>query len=143
MQLLEWPMPDDKYLDDELEKRMDTVLSAREVVTTALEAPRAKKVIGHSLGAAITIYASPDWEQVFNGMDQIEKMFIVSSCRVVPVEALPYKAVSLEHVPGLAVEVQPAPGEKCERCWVIDLSVGTHPRHETLCQRCAGVVDSL
>ena len=31
------------------------------------------------------------------------KMFIVSSCRVVPVEALPYKAVSLEHVPGLAV----------------------------------------
>ncbi len=143
VQLLEWPMPDDKYLDDDLEKRMDKVLSAREVVTKALEEARAKKVIGHSLGAAITIYASPDWEQVFNGMDQIEKMFIVSSCRVVPVEALPYKAVSLEHVPGLAVEVQPAPGEKCERCWVIDLSVGTHPRHETLCQRCAGVVDSL
>ena len=50
VQLLEWPMPDDKYLDDDLEKRMDKVLSAREVVTKALEEARAKKVIGHSLG---------------------------------------------------------------------------------------------
>ena len=40
-------------------------------------------------------------------MDQIEKMFIVSSCRVVPVEALPYKAVSLEHVPAWRLRYNP------------------------------------
>ena len=39
VQLLEWPLPDDKYQDDALEKRMDMVLSAREVVTKALEPP--------------------------------------------------------------------------------------------------------
>jgi isoleucyl-tRNA synthetase len=143
VQLLEWPLPDDKYQDDALEKRMDMVLSAREVVTKALEEARAQKVIGHSLGAAITIYVNPAWEQVFAGMGEIEKMFIVSSCRVVPEEAPPAAAVSLEHVSGLAVEVQPAPGEKCERCWIIDLTVGRHPGHTTLCRRCAEVIDSL
>ena len=115
VQLLEWPMPDDKYLDDDLEKRMDKVLSAREWSQGPEEA-RAKKVTG--ILGRLSPHASPDWEQVFNGMDQIEDVYRIqlpgSACGS-PV----YKAVSLEHVPGLAVEVA-CSGRKCERCWVID-----------------------
>jgi isoleucyl-tRNA synthetase len=140
VQLLEWPRPDDKYQDPVLEKRMDMVLSAREVVTKALEEARAKKIIGHSLGAAVTLFVNPAWEQVFVGMTDIQKMFIVSSCKVVPATAPPVNAVTLEHVPGLSVTVESAPGEKCERCWIIDNTVGKHSGHSTLCQRCAEVV---
>lgn len=143
VQLLEWPQADDKYRDDELEKSMDMILSAREVVTKALEEARAQKVIGHSLGAAITLYAGPEWEQVFAGINDIEKMFIVSSCTVESAAAPPAGAVSLEHVPGLGVTVQAAAGEKCERCWIIDLSVGANHEHTTLCQRCSQVVSNL
>lgn len=140
VQLLEWPQASDKYRDDQLEERMEMILKAREVVTKALEEARAKKVIGHSLGAAVTLYAGPEWVDIFRGMNDIEKLFIVSSATVIPVDQLPHDAVSLEHVIGLGVAVSAAAGEKCERCWVIDVSVGENPEHPSLCKRCSHVV---
>ncbi len=140
VQLLEWPQPDNRCKDDQLEERMGMILKAREVVTKALEEARAKKVIGHSLGAAITLYVGPEWEQVFAGLNEIEKLFIVSSCIVKTDSGSPAGAVSLEYVPGLSVTVTAAEGEKCERCWVIDPSVGQNHLHPSLCQRCSQVV---
>ncbi|WDT82572.1 MAG: hypothetical protein MPW14_15210 [Candidatus Manganitrophus sp.] len=40
----------------------------------------------------------------------------------------------------LAVQVQPARGTKCERCWIYREDVGTDAGYPTLCGRCAGVV---
>jgi isoleucyl-tRNA synthetase len=33
-------------------------------------------------------------------------------------------------------EVLRAEGEKCERCWNYDVTVGRHEEHRTICQRC-------
>jgi isoleucyl-tRNA synthetase len=33
-------------------------------------------------------------------------------------------------------EVLRADGKKCERCWNYDVSVGHHPDHQAICQRC-------
>ncbi|UCD82956.1 MAG: hypothetical protein JSW26_05635 [Desulfobacterales bacterium] len=36
----------------------------------------------------------------------------------------------------MLIKVEPAPGEKCERCWVHDTAVGTYSEQPTICGRC-------
>ncbi len=140
VQLLEWPDSNDHYIDEVLEARMDEILSLREVVTKALEEARVKKTIGHSLGARVVVYADQKWLQVLSNTAQLEKMLIVSQVEVKDAETRDGDTIALEGVSGVWVKVKAADGEKCERCWIIDLSVGTDNQHSTLCSRCAAVV---
>ena len=39
-------------------------------------------------------------------------------------------------VHGLAIKVDSAEGDKCERCWVHDISVGANLERPTICSRC-------
>ncbi|ABI68277.1 isoleucine--tRNA ligase [Syntrophomonas wolfei] len=143
VQLLEWPQANDEYLNQAIENRMSRVLELREVVTKALEEARSKKVIGHSLGAWITIYASPEWTELLKATAGLEKIFIVSRAELKPETEAPAEALALEGVEGIRVMVQAAEGSKCERCWIIENSVGEDLKHPTLCQRCAEVVAQL
>ena len=43
----------------------------------------------------------------------------------------------------LKVDVEPAGGAKCERCWKQIASVGSDSAHPTLCARCAAAVASI
>jgi isoleucyl-tRNA synthetase len=143
VQLLDWPASDDRYLDDALEQRMEKVLALREVVSKALEEARSKKVIGHSLGAKVQIFADKDWAAWLHDTEQLEKILIVSAVEIRDTGERGADAVALDDVAGVWVTVGPAPGEKCERCWMIDLSVGSDVRHPTLCARCGAVVSQL
>jgi isoleucyl-tRNA synthetase len=143
VQLLEWPDSNDLYIDDELEARMDKILALREVVTKALEEARVKKVIGHSLGARVCIYADDEWLSILSKVVQLEKVLIVSQVELAGAEVRAADAITLEGVSGVWVKVEAADGEKCERCWIIDLSVGKDQNHPTLCSRCARVVENL
>jgi isoleucyl-tRNA synthetase len=143
VQLLDWPSSNDLYINDEMEARMDKILVLREVVTKALEEARIKKVIGHSLGAWVSIYANEEWMPILKNTGQLDKILIVSKVDLAGEEARGTDALALEGVSGLWVKVQAAEGEKCERCWIIDLSVGKNQQHPTLCGRCAGVVEKL
>ncbi|MGI5920687.1 MAG: isoleucine--tRNA ligase [Syntrophomonadaceae bacterium] len=143
VQLLEWPQIKEVYSNDELEARIDEILSIREVVTKALEEARTQKVIGHSLGAQITIYAAPKWLNTLNQTRQLDKLFIVSRVDLDMAENRPEEARCLEDIDGIWVTVKSAEGEKCERCWVISPSVGENHEHDTLCARCSQVVSNL
>ena len=59
--------------------------------------------------------------------DELADLFLVSQINV---------TVGAE----LAVAVEAAKGEKCERCWKFHTHVGANTEHPTLCPRCAGVV---
>lgn len=143
VQLLEWPRFRDSWQNKELEDRIDRLLTAREVVTKALEEARVKKVIGHSLGAKVVIYASSEWQELLNKIGNLNRIFIVSLAEVRSADQRPDLAVSLEEIEGLWVEVKAADGKKCERCWVIETSVGEDDQHPTLCRRCAEVMAVL
>ncbi len=41
-----------------------------------------------------------------------------------------------DDIANLRVVVEPAVGDKCERCWMHDPSVGTSSEHPTICNRC-------
>lgn len=143
VQMLTWPEVNDDLQDAALEKRMDRLLQAREVVTKALEEARVRKIIGHSLGARVALYTDSEWNEVLPGAEELARMFIVSRVEVDTPDKKPADALALEEVRGLWVAVQAAQGGKCERCWVIDTSVGDDQQHPCLCQRCAGVVKEL
>jgi isoleucyl-tRNA synthetase len=43
----------------------------------------------------------------------------------------------------LFIRVEPAAGEKCERCWIHEPSVGASSEHPTICDRCLKVLDRI
>ncbi|WP_054695784.1 isoleucine--tRNA ligase [Syntrophomonas palmitatica] len=143
VQLLDWPKVHDDYLNDELETRMNQVLALREVVTKSLEEARGRKAIGHSLGARVEIYADDKWMGILNKTPNMDKILIVSALEIKDAKNRPADATSLEGVDGVWVKVAAASGEKCERCWIIDTSVGENHQHPTLCKRCSTVVEQL
>ncbi len=143
VQLLNWPETKAVHIDEELESKMDKILQVREVASKAMEEARNKKVIGHSLGAWVTIYASQEWLDLLQKTEQLDKILIVSRADVKTEAEKTDDAIALDEVSGIWVQVQAAEGQKCERCWIIDLSVGADAQHSSLCQRCAQVVEQM
>lgn len=143
VQLLKWPEVNTVHADEELETKMDKILQVREVASKAMEEARTKKVIGHSLGAWVTIYASPEWLDLLQKTEQLDKVLIVSRADVKTEAEKTNDAIALDEVAGIWVQVQAAEGNKCERCWIIDLSVGANSQHSSLCERCAQVVEQM
>ncbi|MFZ5944107.1 MAG: isoleucine--tRNA ligase [Bacillota bacterium] len=143
VQMAGWPHYDQSYLDMELEAKWDKILAIREEVTKQLEEARRAKVIGHSLNAAIKLYAE---QELYEFLKTVEKdlagIFIVSKVDLILVQ----EVVSGDDIfvsaefKGLAIKVEQAPGQKCERCWTYTEDVGADGDHPTLCVRCASVL---
>lgn len=141
IQLADWPAARSEYLDKQLEDKWNKLLTVRSELTKALEQARRTKVIGHSLDAAIAIYASDDVYEQLNALgEELATLLIVSKANVKQgVQQAPDNAYRSAELP-LAVVVTPAQGEKCERCWIYSDTIGEDSEHGTLCERCAGVL---
>jgi isoleucyl-tRNA synthetase len=105
-------------------------------VTKALEEARVKKLIGHSLDAAVNIHTDGNlYDELFPYEDDLETIFIVSKTSLKKGEK-PSGAFESNVIDGLSILTEPATGEKCERCWKHDTSVGTDAEHSAICGRC-------
>lgn len=140
VQLLEWPQSHPEWLDNQLKEKLEQQLAVREVVTKALEEARAGKLIGHTLGAAITIFAEDKWAVLLREVPALDKFFIAAAVDIKPAEERTADSISLPETEGLWVAVMPAPGEKCERCWTVAPHSQKYP---ALCDRCAQVIEVL
>jgi isoleucyl-tRNA synthetase len=129
--LTSFPEVKSEYLDDGLNERWERIWEIRAIVTKALEEARKEKVIGLSLDAQIHLHIP---EKVFSFLECYEKdlksIFIVSSVTL-------HQAKDEKEV---RAEVLRADGKKCERCWNYDVSVGHHPEHQVICQRCVEAI---
>jgi isoleucyl-tRNA synthetase len=134
----EVPLP---WLDDTLKREWDRLLEVRREVARALELARARKLIGSGLEAAVRIASAPEDVPALLRVKQplLPTLFIVSR---VDLEPGPAGAVHYEsqEIPGLVIDVDRAPGDKCERCWMRRPTVGASPEHPSLCDRCVAVV---
>jgi isoleucyl-tRNA synthetase len=130
-----------EWLDDTLKREWDRLLEVRREVARALELARARKLIGSGLEAAVRISSAPeDLPALLRAKrSMLPTLFIVSR---VELEAGPPGAVHYEsqEIPGLVIDVDRAPGDKCERCWMRKPTVGASPAHPGLCDRCVAVV---
>ncbi len=131
----------DAALEDEvLNQRWQTILTLRGEVARALEGARQAKVIGHPLDAVVKLALPDELRGAFAGQEELlRSVFIVSGVAFSPVADLVNPVEGLE-IPSLYVQIQPASGNKCERCWVRSEKVGQFADHPTICDRCYGLV---
>ena len=120
-------------LDEAAMERWNKVIKLRDVVNQALETARNEKKIGKSLEAKIVLTV-PTFETALDGMDAdtLADTLIVSQAEV-----------QKSDMNVLKVDVEPAQGQKCERCWKVLSTVGQDAQHPTLCPRCAKVVPAV
>jgi isoleucyl-tRNA synthetase len=134
------------WRDDALAARWDKIRDIRRVVTGALERARAEKKIGSGLQAAPVVPLTAERGAELAGID-LSEIAITSGVTLVESNGAngqaPDGAFALPEVGGVAVVVDHAAGEKCERCWQVLPEVGENKRHPTLCHRCADAVESL
>ncbi len=137
------PSVNDEWKDDDLAGRWKRLLKIRNAVTKALEAARVQKLIGHSLDAAVTIYADEDiYELLSPYEDALRTVFIVSRASLINGDK-PATAFETDDIKGLSILVEAATDEKCERCWIHDASVGTDSEKPTICNRCRDAVTQI
>ncbi len=131
--LSNWPEPKEEYDNKEIEEKWNHILELKEAVSKELELARSNKTIGHSLNAKVTLYADEkEVEFLKKNKDLLETVFIVSDLHIEQNERKDDKK--------LGIKVEVAEGEKCERCWKYDTTVGENKNHPTLCHRCSEVI---
>ncbi|MFH1154642.1 MAG: isoleucine--tRNA ligase [Pseudomonadota bacterium] len=137
------PTADNAWKDDALGRVWGKILGVRAEVTKALEEARVTKLIGHALDASVRIRVpDPELAQVLSGFgDDLRDIFIVSCASLTDSEqGLGFASTE---IPGLFVGVSKAGGQKCERCWKYDTTVGDHPEHAGACGRCVSSLEKI
>ena len=130
-----FPAKDENYLDDQLEERYEHLQKVRSEVSKELEKARADKQLGQSLEAKVILQVPEEYRQLLNDyLELLPSYFIVSQ---VELNNNLTDGTEAENIPGLKVQILPADGEKCERCWNFATSVGASSEYPTICTRCA------
>ena len=127
------------------EELMDTwaaFMDFRDKVLKALEEARNNKLIGKSLEAKLTIYPNEQVRGLLTAVDaDIPQLLIVSPdyYEVMSANAeVPETAVKFDDV---AILVEKADGQTCDRCRQIRKDVGVDEKLPHLCGRCAHIVE--
>ena len=127
--LMPFPELQSEYLDETLENQWEKIWEVRAVVNKALEEARKERRIGLSLDAQIHLHLPEKMYQFLQAYQKdLKSIFIVSSVTLHRDEK------------EIWAEVLRADGRKCERCWNYDVSVGLHPEHQAICQRCVEAI---
>jgi len=132
--LQDMPETPKAWLNQALAAKWDGIRAVRRVVTGALEIQRTAKVIGASLEAAPVVHVADT--AILAALKSIDfaDLCITSALQLTADDAPP-EAFRLPEFPGVGVVFEPAPGEKCERCWKVLPDVNTHA-HPHTCARC-------
>ena len=116
-------------VDRDLAGDWEKLLEVRATVQGALEAKRQDKVIGNSLGARVGLTANgPLGALLERYRADLPMLFIVSD---VALHVGPADLAS-----DVTVDVEKAPGVKCERCWRFVPATHTEPDWSGICDRC-------
>jgi len=123
--LASFPKANPAWNDSELAARWGRILEVRDKVLLALEEARQAGRIGKPLESRVKLTVPAElYEFLRPYASQLPAVFIVSQVRL--------ESGGDE----VSVDVGPPLGEKCERCWLVLESVGSHADHPTLCDRC-------
>ena len=135
--MLEWPKLHEEYLDKAKMEKWEHFIAIRGEITKVLENARREKTIGHSLDAKVDLYATGEAYELLKPLEKdLPTLLIVSQAAIHEGTDSGMKTERDD----LTVAVAAAEGEKCERCWNYDPTVGKDPDHPTLCHRCIEVL---
>ena len=129
---------------EELLGNWQEFLDFRDKILKALESAREAKLIGKSLEATVTIYPNEVVRTLLTAIDEnVAQLLIVSNFVVAnePVNNAPESAMKFDD---LAVLVEHAAGEVCDRCRRTAETVGHNANEhlKMLCEHCAHIVET-
>ncbi len=130
--LNQMPAYDEALVFADVRAKWDALFALRDDVMKALEDARSEKKIGKSLDAKVIITtASEDTYRLLTSFgDTLATVFIVSGAEAVSGDCD-------------SVQVLPAPGHKCDRCWMYAEDGIATEDGGFLCGRCASVLEQL
>ncbi len=142
---MEFPAQPEVLADQQMMVKWEQLIKIRADITKALEIARTEKVIGHPLEAEVSIQISSEFKGfVHQEWDTIKEICIISELTELPENSenigIRYES---EEIEGFIIQVQPARGGKCERCWIRSTTVGQNPGHPEICERCCHVVEDM
>ena len=120
------------------DEQWDKISEIRQMVSKSIEQMRKSGDIGASLEASVTLYADDALLSSLQVLgNELRFILITSAAQVLPMADKPasVEAESLSDAQ-IAVVVEKAAGEKCQRCWHIREDVGQDPQHPGICGRC-------
>ena len=118
-------------------EKWDRIHAVKDAVKKQLEELRAKKVIGSSLDAEVTLYAEGELFEFLESIKAVlPQVLIVSAVRVENGK----DGVSDDEFEGLGIKAEKSQGKKCVRCWTYSDSVGSDADHPEICARCAEAI---
>ena len=116
-------------VDDSFMAYWDEIHALRDDVKKSLEPLIKDKTIKSSLEAKVTLSAGGDKLAFLQKAEaELADAFIVS------------EVIVTDNGGELAIAVEKAEGEKCERCWAVSRTVGADSKHPTLCAHCCEVL---
>src|SRR5205807_740710 len=116
---------------EQLRADWDRLLLVRAEVFRSLETARKDKVIGSGLEAKVTLSVPVEsYDLLERYRETLRYLFIVSQVELQRLSASGNGS-------GLKIEISPADGKKCERCWNFSTQVGDDPEYPTVCERCS------
>jgi isoleucyl-tRNA synthetase len=122
-----------------LRKDWNGLLRVREDVLKALESARNAKTIGGSLEAQVKLSATePVYSLLARYKDQLRYLFIVSDVMLERQESGNGAEGGTIHV-----NINKAPGKKCERCWNYSIHIGEDAAYPSVCERCSAVLREI
>ncbi len=132
-------------------ERWEKLIQVREAVARVSETARKERKIGNSLEARVVLSATTTLYPLLKDYEKfLPALFIVSqvelkqgdkTTRIEANETPETWAFSEQNEElGLSIQVVLADGNKCERCWVYQIDVGSDEVHPTLCRRCSEVM---
>ncbi|MDL2214127.1 isoleucine--tRNA ligase [Clostridia bacterium OttesenSCG-928-O13] len=130
------PVPGQYTLPEAEQEKWDKIIALSADAKKVLESARADKQIGSSLEAKVILSSDGAWYDFIQSVQkELPDILIVSQ-----VELKRGKEGTAGEIEEVFVQVAPADGEKCERCWQYHTDVGADSTHPTLCGRCAAIL---
>ena len=123
----------DKLLENKaIEEKWDKLFLIRDDIMKALEIARNEKLIGKSLDAKVIINGSGENFEFLKSMqNELPAVFIVSQVELAG-----------NGQDGLDISVNPANGQKCDRCWTYSENCADD-EGSAICPRCREILNSL
>ncbi|MCD3512085.1 isoleucine--tRNA ligase, partial [Streptococcus equi subsp. equi] len=116
----------------------EAFMTLRAQAQKALEEARHDKIIGKSLEAHLTIYASPEVKTLLTALDSDIALLLIVSQLTISEEPAPENAVSFDDV---AFTVARAQGEVCERSRRIDPTTRMRSYNAFVCDHSAKIIE--
>ncbi|MGH8104279.1 MAG: isoleucine--tRNA ligase [bacterium] len=137
--LADFPVPNEEWVNRELERRWNSFMLLRDEVNRSLENAKQQGVVRSPLEAKVTLYLDEVLEPVLSKVppEEREEIFNTSGVDVKPLDKLGDEIILPEgRKSTLVVAVEKSSGQKCARCWKRYPSVGKDPANPKLCHRC-------